>query len=99
MSNEKSSQPKIWNQIPENFSDMNDEEIDRFTQSLWQEITQQLGVLMNRKEKLRLLQLAYKRWIDEFPDEAMDQIDCHLPFIQAHLGLPSRVTGLEDIDF
>ena len=43
MSKEKKSQPKIWIQIPENFSDMNDEEIDSFTQSLWQQITQQLG--------------------------------------------------------
>ena len=43
MNNERKSQPKIWIQIPENFSSMNEEEIESFTQSLWQKITQQLG--------------------------------------------------------
>ena len=43
MNNERKSQPKIWIQIPENFSSMSDEEIDSFSRSLWQEITQQLG--------------------------------------------------------
>ena len=43
---------------------------------------------MNREEKLQLLQLAYRRWLVEFPGEEMDQIDCHLPLIQANLGLP-----------
>ena len=54
---------------------------------------------MNREEKIHLLQLAYKRWIIEYPGEEMDQIDCHLPFIQARLGLPPEVTGLQDVDF
>ena len=54
---------------------------------------------MNREEKLQLLQLAYKRWIIEYPSEELDRFDCHLPVIQARLGLPSGVTGLEDIDF
>ena len=43
MKNERKSQPKNWIQIPENFSSMSDEEVDSFTQSLWQEITQQIG--------------------------------------------------------
>ena len=43
MNNQRNSQPKIWIQIPENFSSMNEEEIESVTQSLWQEITQQLG--------------------------------------------------------
>ena len=50
---------------------------------------------MNREEKLRLLQLAYRCWIIEYPNEEMDQIDCHLPEIQASLGLPSSITGFE----
>ena len=50
---------------------------------------------MNREEKLHLLQLAFKRWIIEFPGEDIDQNDCHLPQIQASLGLPSSVTGFE----
>ena len=54
---------------------------------------------MNREEKLHLLQLAYKRWIIEYPEEEMDQIDCHLQQIQARLGLPSSVTGSKDVDF
>lgn len=52
---------------------------------------------MNREEKLRLLQLAYRRWIIEYPNEEMDQIDCHLPEIQASLGLPSSITGFEGL--
>ena len=43
MNKERKSQPKIWIQIPENFSSMSDEEINSFTQSLWEEITQRLG--------------------------------------------------------
>ena len=54
---------------------------------------------MNREEKLHLLQLAYKRWIIDYPHEEMDQIDCHLQQIQARLGLPSSVTGIKDVDF
>ena len=50
---------------------------------------------MNREKKLDLLQLAYKRWIIEYPGEEMDQIDCHLPQIQASLGLPPSITGFE----
>ena len=43
MNNEKKSQSRMWIQIPENFLSMSDEDIDRFTLSIWQEITQQLG--------------------------------------------------------
>ena len=43
MNYEKKSQSRIWIQIPENFSSMSDEEINDFTQSLWEEITQRLG--------------------------------------------------------
>ena len=43
MNNERKSQPKIWIQITENFSSMSDEEINSFTQSLWEEIAQRLG--------------------------------------------------------
>ena len=52
---------------------------------------------MNREEKLHLLQLAYKRWINEYPGETIDQSDCHLPQIQANLGLPSSITGFEGL--
>ncbi len=44
MGNDRKSQPKIWIQIPENFSHMNDEEIDGFAQSLWEEITQRMEI-------------------------------------------------------
>ena len=43
MSNEKRPQPILWFQIRENLATMDDEEIDAFAQSLWQEITQELG--------------------------------------------------------
>ncbi len=43
MNNERKSQPKIWIQIPEDFSSMSEKEIDSFAQTLWEEITQQLG--------------------------------------------------------
>ena len=75
MNNEKKSQSRIWIQIPENFSSMNEEEIESFTQSLWQKITQQLGDADESWGKTHLLQLAYKRWIIEYPSEEMDQID------------------------
>lgn len=50
---------------------------------------------MKRDEKLRLLRIAYFRWINEFPEEDIDQEDCHLPQIQANLGLPKNITGFE----
>ena len=43
MDNEKKSQSRLWIQIPENFSSMSDEDIDSFTQSIWQKITYELG--------------------------------------------------------
>jgi hypothetical protein len=43
MNNEKKSRSRIWIQIPENFSSMNEEEIDSFTQSLLQEVCRQIG--------------------------------------------------------
>jgi hypothetical protein len=54
---------------------------------------------MNRDEKLNLLQLAYSRWINEYPNEEMDQIDSHLQQIQTDLGLPLNVIGIEVLDF
>lgn len=50
---------------------------------------------MKRDETLRLLRIAYLRWIREYPEEDMDQGDCHLPEIQASLGLPKTITGFE----
>lgn len=42
MSKERKSKPKIWIQIPENLSSMSDEEIESFSRTVWQEITQRL---------------------------------------------------------
>ena len=52
---------------------------------------------MKRDEKLRLLRVAYLEWIKEYPEEEMDQGDCHLPEIQAKLGLPKSITGFVDV--
>jgi hypothetical protein len=51
---------------------------------------------MNRDEKLRLLQRAYAIWLERYPKEDMDQVDCHLPEIQASLGLPKEITGFDE---
>lgn len=51
---------------------------------------------MKRDEKLRLLRIAYSRWIHEYPEEDIDHEDCHLAQIQANLGLPQCLTGLKN---
>lgn len=51
---------------------------------------------MNRDETLRLLRMAYFQWTREYPAEDIDQEDCHLYQIQATLGLPKNITGIEN---
>lgn len=51
---------------------------------------------MNREEKLRLLQRAYAIWLERCPEGNMAQVNCHLPEIQASLGLPKEITGFDE---
>ncbi len=73
-----------FEKLPENFDKLSDEEIKALTQNMWAKISAELQ-LINREAKLELRRKAYSIWINKYPYEKDDDLDCHLEEIYSLL--------------
>ncbi len=73
-----------YEKLPENFDKLSDEEIKALAQNMWAKISED-QLLINREAKLELRRKAYSIWINKYPNEKDDDLDCHLEEIYSLL--------------
>lgn len=73
-----------YEKLPENFDKLSDEEIRALAQDMWAKISEG-QILINREAKLELRRKAYSIWINKYPNEKDDDLDCHLEEIYSLL--------------
>ncbi len=70
--------------LPEHFDKLSDEEIKALAQNMWAKISAELH-LINREAELELRRKAYSIWINKYPNEKDEDVDCHLEEIYSLL--------------
>jgi hypothetical protein len=75
---------RLYEKLPENFDKLSDEEIKALAQNMWAKISEG-QLLINREAKLELRRKAYSIWINKYPNEKDDDVDCHLEEIYSLL--------------
>ena len=73
-----------YEKLPENFDKLSDEEIKALAQNMWAKMSED-PLLINREAKLELRRKAYSIWINKYPNEKDDDLDCHLEEIYSLL--------------
>ena len=75
---------RFFEKLPENLKQMSDAEIGALAENIWLKINAECNHI-DRDTKLRLRQKAYSIWIDKYPHEKDDDVDCHLEEIYSWL--------------
>ena len=75
---------RYFEKLPENLNQMSDAEIEAIAENIWLKINAGCNRI-DRDTKLRLRQKAYSIWIDKYPHEKDDDVDCHLEEIYSWL--------------
>ena len=75
---------RYFEKLPENLKQMSDAEIEVIAENIWLKINAECNHI-DRDTKLRLRQKAYSIWIDKYPHEKDDDVDCHLEEIYSWL--------------
>ena len=75
---------RYFEKLPENLKQMSDAEIGALSENIWLKINAEYNPI-DRDTKLRLRQKAYAIWIDKYPHEKDDDVDCHLEEIYSWL--------------
>ena len=75
---------RFFEKLPENLKQMSDAEIGALAENIWLKFNAECNPI-DRDTKLRLRQKAYAIWIDKYPHEKDDDVDCHLEEIYSWL--------------
>jgi len=75
---------RYFEKLPENLNQMSGAEIEAIAENIWLKINAECNPI-DRDTKLRLRQKAYSIWIEKYPHETDDDVDCHLEEIYSWL--------------
>ena len=75
---------RYFEKLPENLNQMSGAEIEAIAENIWLKISAECNPI-DRDTKLRLRQKAYSIWIEKYPHETDDDVDCHLEEIYSWL--------------
>ena len=75
---------RYFEKLPENLKQMSDAEIGALAENIWLKINAEYNTI-DRDTKLRLRQKTHSIWIDKYPHEKDDDVDCHLEEIYSWL--------------
>ena len=75
---------RYFEKLPENLKQMSDAEIGALAENIWLKFNAECNPI-DRDAKLRLRQKAYSIWIEKYPHEKDDDVDCHLEEIYSWL--------------